>query len=186
MEFPTQKKAKSALLLVDVQNVMFTSPKFLLHKKSETLANIKQLVQVAQRSATPIVYVQHDGGEGSALVRGSESWQIHPEIRPRKVDFIVEKTAPDAFLNTDLKATLEQLAITHLYIAGMQTEICVDTSCRSAKSHGYENMLVSDAHSTFDNEVLSAEQTIQHHNQVLTRFANVLPTKEVLTVGFFG
>ena len=49
----------------------------------------------------------------------------------------------------------------------MQTEYCVDTSCRAAADLGYKVVLVRDGHSTFDNGVLTAEKIVAHHNRTL-------------------
>lgn len=49
----------------------------------------------------------------------------------------------------------------------MQTDYCIDTSCRRAASLGYGVELVAEAHSTVDHEYLSAEQIVKHHNCIL-------------------
>jgi len=46
---------------------------------------------------------------------------------------------------------------------------------------GYRNILVSDAHTTYDNEALKADQIIRHHNSVWNGcFAELKTTEEVL------
>jgi len=50
------------------------------------------------------------------------------------------------------------------------TEYCVDTTCRRAISLGYDVTLVSDAHTTVDNKLLTAAQIIAHHNALLDGF----------------
>ncbi|MFJ8526575.1 hypothetical protein [Bacillus sp. NPDC094106] len=64
----------------------------------------------------------------------------------------------------------------------MQTQFCVDTTCRRAYSIGYkENILVKDAHSTFDTAVLSASQIVEHHNNTLGgRFVTLKETSEIM------
>ena len=72
----------------------------------------------------------------------------------------------------------------HLVVTGMQTEFCVDTTCRRAISLGLNVTLVSDAHTTID-AAFPAEQIIRHHNTVLPRLAHpshhitVRPSREV-------
>ena len=47
-------------------------------------------------------------------------------------------------------------------------------------SEGYPVTLISDAHSTWDDSGLSAQQIIDHHNTVLGNwFATVTPTAEM-------
>ena len=92
----------------------------------------------------------------------------------------MQKTQRDSFYNTNLKEILDGLGIKKLIVAGMQTEFCVDTTCRIAYSSGYELTLVKDAHTTFDSPVLPAEQIISHHNGVLKGIAGLKTTKEIL------
>ena len=75
-------------------------------------------------------------------------------------DVVVAKTTPDSFCNTRLKENLDSLGTESLIVVGNQTEFCVDTTCRSARSHGYRVTLLKDGHSTWDNEHLKARQLI--------------------------
>jgi nicotinamidase-related amidase len=71
----------------------------------------------------------------------------------------------------------------------MQTDYCIDTTCRSAASRGYRVRLAGDAHSTFDHEHLTAEQIVKHHNRVLYSFpadqgsVSVVATRDVAFAG---
>jgi hypothetical protein len=80
---------------------------------------------------------------------------------------VIQKHHPDAFQDTNLQPELESRGIERLVIAGIQTEYCVDTTCRRAYSLGYDVTLVKDAHSTWDTDCLTAPQIIAHHNNVL-------------------
>jgi len=75
--------------------------------------------------------------------------------------------ATDSFHRTALQAVLSGLDIDRFVIRGMQSDFCVDTTTRRALSLDYPVTLVSDAHTTLDNEVLSADQIIRHHNATL-------------------
>jgi hypothetical protein len=80
---------------------------------------------------------------------------------------VVQKLHPDAFRDTSLPQELASRGIQHLIISGIQTEYCIDATCRRAYSLGYEVVLVKDAHSTWDTDHLTARQIIDHHNNVL-------------------
>jgi nicotinamidase-related amidase len=161
-----------ALLIIDVQAGMFDESypvfqgEFLLH-------NLAKLISVARSEGSYIVYIQHNEREGEPMETGKPGWMIHPEVSPQSKDIIVQKNTPDAFHNTNLHNELISRGINELFIAGIQTEMCVDTTCRRAYSLGYKSTLISDLHSTFDTESLSAAQIIEHHNQVLRWFAKV-------------
>jgi len=73
---------------------------------------------------------------------------------------------------------LDIRGIKKLVITGLQTEYCVDTTCRRAYSLGYDVVLVKDAHSTWDSGDLSAQQIIDHHNNVLGGWFVTLKNEE--------
>jgi nicotinamidase-related amidase len=125
------------------------------------------LVRKARSAKIPIIFVQHRGGEGDPDEYGTEGWEIHPSIKPASEDVIVHKKTPDAFLETDLDQELRDRGIDGLVVAGLQTEYCIDTTCRRAYSLGYDVVLIGDAHSTWDSSILSAQEVIKHHNNVL-------------------
>jgi nicotinamidase-related amidase len=80
---------------------------------------------------------------------------------------VIQKQMPDAFHDTNLWRILKVRRIKKLVIVGLQTEYCIDTTCRRAFSLGFEVTLVRDAHSTWNSPLLSAQQIINHHNHVL-------------------
>lgn len=62
----------------------------------------------------------------------------------------------------------------------MQTDFCVDTTCRQAAARGYDVLLVADAHSTLDHEHLKAEQIVAHHNRILRNLDSAQGRVQVL------
>jgi len=167
------------LLIVDVQNALFDNNSNALYNESIVLNNISKLQKSARMAGTPIIYVQHTEQTGS-FERDSTSWEIHHSIAPDDSEPIIEKHSWDGFLNTTLHETLTAFGITTLIVCGMQTEFCLDTTLRSAYSKGYTSIVVSDAHSTFDNSIITGKQIIAHHNQIWNgRFASLIATADV-------
>ncbi|WP_093210266.1 isochorismatase family protein [Sediminibacillus albus] len=82
-------------------------------------------------------------------------WQIHEAISPRAYDQVIQKTTPDSFHETILEQYLTDLYIDHLILAGIQTEACVNTTCRVGFSKKYKITLAADAHSTFAKQEIS-------------------------------
>jgi nicotinamidase-related amidase len=160
----------SALLIIDVQNAMFAdeSP---VHDGQQLLQTLGDLIMRARAADVPVIYVRHGEAPGEPLADGTHGWQIHPAIAPMAGEPIVDKRTPDSFHETTLQQELAARGVTKLIIAGIQTEMCVDTTCRRAASLGYDVTLVTDAHSTWDSSVLTAEQIIAHHNATLRWFA---------------
>ncbi|WP_226641410.1 cysteine hydrolase family protein [Mesobacillus subterraneus] len=168
----------SALVVIDVQNGMFQKGEAVFNGE-ELLKGIEALITMARSAKIPVVYVQHNEEAGYPLESGTYGWQIHSEICPGEGDIIIQKTTPDSFLKTTLDQELKEKGIEHLYLVGIQTEVCVDTTCRSAFSKGYKLTLVSDLHSTWPSEELTAQQIISHHNRTLRWFADVQSSHEI-------
>jgi nicotinamidase-related amidase len=149
---------KTALLAIDLQLGMFNGEGIApIHAGEALLERVRTLIAQARQAGVPVIHVRHAGGPGHLLEYGTTNWQIHPAIAP----------IPDAFHETTLSTELAAAGIERLVVVGAQTEICVDTTCRRAFSLGFAVTLVSDAHSTWDNATLTADQIIRHTNETL-------------------
>jgi len=172
---------KTALLIVDVQNGMFTDPKYHLYNGKELLDTLESLIKKARYDDIPIIYIQHEGDSGDSLDPTTEGFNIHQRIAPLPGDYVISKTRPNAFYNTELKQTLDNLGIHQLIICGIQSEMCVDTTCRQASDLEYNVILVKDGHTTFDSPVLKAAEIIKHHNFLLEGWAADIITEKQIT-----
>ncbi|WP_319541911.1 cysteine hydrolase family protein [uncultured Pseudodesulfovibrio sp.] len=161
---------QTVLVVIDVQNIMFETPGFVPFEGERVLKTIEDLIASARKNNIPVHYIQHTtDGTGSEFEKGSHNWLFRPEIAPQEGDHISLKFSYDAFWKTDFDANLKKLGAERLIFCGLQTECCVDTTIRSALAHGYENVLIGDAHTSYDNGVLTGEQIVRHHNQTLNR-----------------
>ena len=173
-------KKNTALLIIDVQEEMFSDTQNPLYKSDELLSKVKFLIELARISKIPIIYIQHTEKDEEPMGKGKPGWKIHHRVSPLKDDIVVLKYTPDSFHNTELHEILSARNISKIVIAGLQTEYCIDTTCRRAYSLGYDTTLVRDAHSTYNNKTLTAEQIIEHHNQIIgSWFAKLIPCDEI-------
>lgn len=165
-----------ALCIIDVQNAMVqgNNP---VYRSNEVLYNIKELIERARKQSIPIIYVQHNE-EGSEFQKGLDSWEIVDLIKPQRNDFIVHKTYSDSFKETNLKEVLDQLNISELIIVGMQTDYCVNATSLRANELDYDVTIVSDAHSTFDDE-RSAKEIIDEHLKKWMNHIKLVKTSEI-------
>ncbi|MHA2424213.1 MAG: cysteine hydrolase family protein [Candidatus Thorarchaeota archaeon] len=157
---------KTALLIMDMQQGNFDESEPIVAGDRLVLVT-KSMIQKARDVNVPIIYVLNDGGPDAIDESGELGWEIHSDIKPEPDDILVEKKTPDAFHGTELKEILDGKGIQRLVILGLQTEYCVDTTCRRGSLLGYKIQLVMDGHSTWNSDLLSAEQIISHHNAVL-------------------
>ncbi|SPF56240.1 Isochorismatase hydrolase [Candidatus Desulfosporosinus infrequens] len=170
----------TGLLITDVQVAMFSVPDLPLYNGDKLIKNISYLLDRARSSKTPVIFVQHIGSDEGLFGKGKPTCEIDPRIKPLENEVVVVKRTPDSFHQTSLHEELQKKSISKLVIVGCQTEFCVDTTCRRAFSMGYDSILVEDAHSTFDNELLTAQQIVKHHNGILGgRFVKLKQTNEI-------
>ena len=164
---------KTGLVIIDVQNGLFAIEDFPLYKEDVLINNIQLLIKKARSAGVLIFFIQHNELKGKRLETDTENWKIHPAIISRSEDTIIQKFNSDSFLNTLLDEELKKHKITRLVVAGLMTPMCIDTTVRSAVSHGYDVILIQDAHSTINTEILKAPQIIAHHNDILRSFSNL-------------
>ncbi len=172
-------EARSCLLIIDMQVGMWSleEPPF---RSDELLAKIPQLAERARAAGVPVICLQHAGPKDHCLEQGTLGWEIHSSVAPAPGDLTVVKKTADSFAETSLQQELSDRDVQRLIITGLQTEYCVDTTCRRASNLGYETILVGDAHSTWDTDILTAEQIIAHHNDLLgSYFVRVESAQEI-------
>lgn len=170
---------KTALVVIDVQVSNFEGSARVFNSV-DLLARISTLIAQSRAAAVLVIYVKHCGPEGAVDEPGTPGWEIDPAVSPAEDEVVILKRHPDAFQDTTLQNELTVRGVNRLVITGVQTEYCVDTTCRRAYSLGYHVTLVKDAHSTWDTQTLTAPQIIAHHNDVLgSWFAELKETNEI-------
>lgn len=169
----------TALLVVDVQTALINLHPY---KKTEVVANIVKLIETARQNSIEVIYVRHDSGAGAPLAYGTEGWKIFSEVAPLDGERIFEKTFSSSFRNTGLRNYLDGKGITDFVLVGMQTDYCIDTTCRVAFEFGYNVIIPAGGTTTFDNSLATAEKLIEYFEQKLwdKRFAEVMPVSEVI------
>ena len=164
----------TALVIIDTQSGFFDGD-FAVYQAEVMREKFLSLLKWARDGGTPIIYVRHV----EALEYDGD---IDATLTPHAGEPVIDKMTPDSFYQTTLHETLQEKGITDLIIAGFQTEMCIDTTTRRAKSMDYKVTLISDAHSTpaWDGMPVPPEKVIAHHNAVLTNFATVKTSAEVM------
>ncbi|WP_432816654.1 cysteine hydrolase family protein [Sulfitobacter sp. JB4-11] len=84
---------------------------------------------------------------------GQRAHQIINELAPEPGDPIVRKTSIGAFASTGLDHLLRSLDREHLFLTGVSTNMCVETTAREAADRGYAVTLVEDACATTHKEL---------------------------------
>ncbi len=177
-----QDRPGTALLILDTQNGVVDGN----YQRDAVIANIDRLVDQARREQVPVIWFRHSDPEN--LVRGSEDWQIVPELAPGDTEPVLDKSYADSFEDTTLETVLAGLGVGRLIVAGAQTDECIRSTLHGAIVRGYDAILVSDAHTTEDQTEWGApppDQVIAHTNLYWTyhrapgRTAGTVETKSV-------
>ncbi len=164
---------KPAVLVIDVQRALCEG-QFAAFEADRVIARINEVLEKARAASVPVVFIQHESRD-DLFKHGTDGWQLAEGLNALPSDIHLRKTATDSFHKTDLHAILQNSGINELVICGFQSDFCVDTTTRRALSLGYPVVLVSDAHSTIDNEILTAAQISQHHNVTLANITSFGP-----------
>jgi nicotinamidase-related amidase len=174
-------RPNTALLVVDVQQGVVEGA----HERDAVVANVSRLVEKARQERVPVVWVQHSDDN---LARGSDEWQLVPELARDDAEPLVEKHYGDSFDDTDLEIVLARLRVGRLVVAGAQTDECIRSTLHGAVVRGYDATLVSDAHTTEDTTAWGAPPpnlVIAHTNLYWSghsapgRTAGTVETKDV-------
>ncbi|GAA2561423.1 isochorismatase family protein [Pseudonocardia hydrocarbonoxydans] len=150
----------TALLVVDVQNGVVAQA----HDRDAVVGAVATLVDRARRERVPVVWVQQTDDE---IVRGSDGWDIVPELAPADGEPRIEKQHGDSFEATELAGILAGLGVGRVVVAGAQTDACIRATLHGAFVRGYDTVLVTDAHTTEDLTAYGAPppaQVIAHTN----------------------
>ena len=175
---------KEALLIIDVQNEYF-SGKMPVTYPPWSLVNILQAMDAAHVAKVPVIVIQHanHAPDAAAFRHGTYGWELHPDVKRRPRDLLIEKPLPGSFTKTALGAWLRDHAITSLTISGYMTQMCCDTTARQAFHEGYGVKFLSDATGTLT--VTNTAGTIRDadlHRAILVtqqmRFSQVMTTAE--------
>ena len=180
---PLQKPAMTkdaALLLIDTQISMF-DPKFPAYNAEPLLSTLQRLLEKARAAQVTVINVQNNGVEGQPDQPGTSGWAIHPRLQPLAGEPVFQKPTASAFTETALHASLQALGINSLFLAGLQTEFCVDATVCQAIELGYAVTVIKDAHSTYDGKQQTASEIIETYNQ---KFQSIAQTQLVNEIHF--
>lgn len=135
---------------------------------------IQELLVAARCAGVPVVYLQmgykpdlsNSGGAGSPnsrkelamhlmtcrpelrgklLTEGTWDFEIVDELKPQEGDLVVLKTRYSGFAGTTLDSLLRTRGIRYLFLTGIATNVCVESTLRDAYFLDYWPILIADA-----------------------------------------
>ena len=115
-----------------------------VHTREGHRPDLSDCPPAKRRRGRLAVGIGDQGPMGRVLVRGEAGHGIVPELAPVDGEPIVDKPGKGAFYATDLEATLRNRGIESLWVAGVTTEVCVNTTVREANDRGFECLVLED------------------------------------------
>ncbi len=180
--------SRCALLVIDLVHY-FASPRgrAYLPATKAILPNVGRLVDAWHRRGGAVVFTRHahEGPHDLGMLGKFFSDYIHfgePEaelvdaLQPvAESDLVLRKTTYDAFAGTGLETHLRLTGCDQVLVTGVLTQMCCETTARSAFVLGFETFVAADATATTGE---------RHHLASLAGMAScvavVLGTREIL------
>jgi nicotinamidase-related amidase len=108
-----------------------------------------ELLTAWRSHGLPVVFTRHESVEPDSPLRPDvPGVRFKPGLGPLPGEHVVAKSTNGAFFGTDLELRLRRLAVTRLVVAGFFTNMCVETTVRTAGNLGYDTYLAHDACAT--------------------------------------
>lgn len=128
----------------------------IVHTKEAHAPDLSDCPPAKRNRGAPALRIGDPGPMGRILIDGEAGSDFVPELAPLPNEPVIVKPGKGAFYATALGDSLREAGITHLLLAGVTTEVCVQTSMREANDRGYECLLVEDATESYFPEFKAA------------------------------
>jgi nicotinamidase-related amidase len=117
----------------------------IIHTKEGHAPDLNDCPPAKRARGRGVLRIGDKGPMGRVLVLGEPGNDFVPELAPRHDELVLPKPGKGAFWRTALNELLRHRGIGRLVIAGVTTEVCVQTTMREANDRGYDCLLVEDA-----------------------------------------
>lgn len=156
--------------------------------KNKVIPNVQRLQKAFRDHELELVHTRiqaltRDGRDRSIGHRrlnilakpGSKEAEFLPQVAPQGDEIVINKTASGVFSSTNLNYVLTNMDIDALYICGVYTNECVETTVRDACDLGYLVTLIDDACTTVTKDLHVASLAT-----LRDRYARVISTDEAI------
>lgn len=170
---------------------------YLRRVQSTVIPNIRRLLDRFRKSGSVIAFTAvgtktEDGSDLACWARALDetglhllgtrihppvddpSWQIDPALELRPGEIVVNKSGAGTFASTNLADQLRSRRVDRVVVTGVVTDVCVSTTAREAADRDFKVIVVSDACTTF------SEQLHQANLETLHVFGWVRETDDVI------
>ncbi|WP_319518493.1 isochorismatase family cysteine hydrolase [uncultured Martelella sp.] len=117
----------------------------IIHTRECHRPDLSDLPPAKRDRGNPALRIGDPGPMGRLLIAGEPGAEIIPELFPAESEIVIDKPGKGAFYATELQTLLKARDIRQLVVAGVTTEVCVQTTMREANDRGYDGILATDA-----------------------------------------
>jgi biuret amidohydrolase len=117
---------------------------FVIHTREGHRPDLSDAPRHKVERGDPATRIGAAGPMGRILVRGEPGHDIVAELYPVEGEPVIDKPGKGAFYQTDLDLMLRNRGIDTLFVAGVTTEVCVNTTVREANDRGFRCIVLSD------------------------------------------
>lgn len=180
---------KTALLVIDMQND-FVEEGAIIEVKGirKRIAKFREFIGKMREKGIIVIYTKHifdlvnnpieaklfhslaDGG----LRDNTKGTEIYNALKPLAEDVVIRKRRYDAFIGTELELMLKAKGIENLIITGTMTNICCESTARTAMMKDFNVMFCSDL--TFTSDPVIHDNTLKN---ISTHFGKVMTSEEI-------
>ncbi|WP_328799258.1 cysteine hydrolase family protein [Paragemmobacter ruber] len=116
-----------------------------IHTRECHRPDLSDLPPAKRDRGAPELRIGDAGPMGRILIAGEPGADIVPELYPVAGELVIDKPGKGAFYATGLSAHLVRMGTRSLILAGVTTEVCVQTTMREANDRGFDCLLAEDA-----------------------------------------
>lgn len=191
------RKNECALIVVDLQNDFLEkgSPLW-IPEALRQIPRVKKLIEACRNLEVPVIYTAHNIANDccadfyefvnpikeGAIMEGSRGSDIYDDIYPKEGERVIRtKHAFDSFTGTDLDYVLRNLGVKTVIICGTVTNVCCESTARSAYFKNYHVVFLSDCNSSHN--PMAHDATIRTLRKFLARIMKHDELINILTQG---
>ena len=155
----------SGLLVIDMQRYFLDRDSHAyLTGSGAVIRNVGALIGRFRALDLPVIFTRHALGKqedegimgtwwGDTLREDDVLSQIVDDLRPVASEVVLRKTRYSAFIGTDLEQILRSNGVKRLFVTGVMTHLCCESTAREAFMRDFEVFFVVDGTSSGDDDL---------------------------------
>ena len=177
---------RTALVVIDLQRMIVSRPRLAPHSAADVVDRSRRLAEALRAKGGTVAYVHVLLNETIQLpvdapmqrpagTPPASASEIVPEAGVQPGDIVISKRQWGAFYGTNLEQALDRRGIETMIMAGIATNMGVESTARAAFDAGYALIFAEDAMTT-----MSAEWHDFPIKNLFPRMGRVRTTEEIL------